>query len=96
MADCTICSILTGFLLLLAVVLYIVYRYFVSAFSYWDKKGVQTVKPSIPFGNLGVIFDGKSHLSTVFQKIYEETKGPVGGFYRCTIPALVIKVRKLQ
>lgn len=67
----TITSLLLTILLVVVVVFY---WYFKKTFSYWDKRKVPFLKPSIPFGNLMNVITRKWTLGQCFGECYLEFK----------------------
>lgn len=77
---------------LLAIALPAIYVYFRAAFSYWQKRGVPTLKPTPPFGDLSdAIFRGKSAQQAInaFYKKFDGHK--FGGIYNFAIPSLLLR-----
>lgn len=77
---------------LLAIALTAIYVYFKASFSYWKKRGVPTLKPTTPFGDIsGAIFRGKS-VQQVVNELYKDFDGlKFGGIYSFAIPSLLLR-----
>ncbi|XP_022918004.2 cytochrome P450 6a2-like [Onthophagus taurus] len=72
-------------------IILLLYLYYKKSYQYWEKKGIVTIKPKIPFGNLGNPFDGKGIEKMV--RMYETFKSmrvQYGGFYAGTTPMLLL------
>nr|XP_022920374.1 probable cytochrome P450 6a20 [Onthophagus taurus] len=72
----------------LFILITLIYVYYKNSFQYWDKKGITTVEPSFPFGNLGSAFFGKGFVLK-FTSLYKELKeegAKYGGLYAGTTP----------
>nr|XP_022911518.1 probable cytochrome P450 6a14 [Onthophagus taurus] len=79
------------FLICVGILTLLIYKYYQKSFQYWEKKGVPTIKPSIPFGNLGSIFGGPGFILHM-KGIYEEFKSQgvhYAGLYTGAKPALL-------
>lgn len=82
---CNLCSILCAAVIIL--VTYVFYR----KFTYWPRKGIKQISPSIPFGNFGPIFKQQMSFGQLFGKLYNETTEPVIGIYAAIRPILIIR-----
>lgn len=51
-----------------------VVTYFKWKFTYWQRKGVHSVTPTIPFGNLKDMFMQTKHIGAIFADIYAQAK----------------------
>ncbi|CAH1408205.1 unnamed protein product [Nezara viridula] len=76
---------------LLAVVLFLVYKWWTSVYSVWDRRGVQNVPARTPLGS-----DGRFTLLTKYQgytlnEMYQKFSSPYFGIYLIRSPFLVIK-----
>ncbi|KAL0868658.1 hypothetical protein ABMA27_008111 [Loxostege sticticalis] len=68
------------------------YFYNTRTFSYWAKKGVKHEKPVIIFGNNVKNFLGMESRSQAMERMYwKYPKEKVVGFYRSTVPELVLR-----
>jgi cytochrome P450 family 6 len=83
---------LLQFGVLLAIALTAICVYFRASFSYWKKRGVPTLKPKPPFGDLNdAIFRGKS-VQQVVTEFYKDFDGQkFGGIYSFAIPSLLLR-----
>jgi cytochrome P450 family 6 len=77
---------------LCAIALTAIYVYFRVSFSYWKRRGVPTLKPIPPFGDLGdAIFTGKNFQQLV-NEFYEDFDGhKFGGIYSFAAPLLLLR-----
>jgi cytochrome P450 family 6 len=75
-----------------AIVLTAIYLYFRASFSYWKKRGVPSLTPTSPFGNLGsAMFRGKNSRQAI-NELYKEFEGhKFAGVYNFTTPALLLR-----
>ena len=75
------------------VVLVSLYIYFRRCYSYWDRFGVPTLKPTIPFGNVAdALLSTKMSPFDCITKLYRTFEGhPVAGVYRIDKPALLVR-----
>ncbi|XP_021934430.1 cytochrome P450 6k1-like [Zootermopsis nevadensis] len=75
-----------------SIVLAALYVYFKISYSYWEKRGVFTLKPKAPFGNFSYsLLFGKNpeYEVTEFYKAFEGHR--IGGLYRFTNPSLLVR-----
>ncbi|PNF15722.1 Cytochrome P450 6k1 [Cryptotermes secundus] len=75
----------------IAIILFSLYVYFKISYSYWEKRGVPTVKPTVPFGNFpGSIISGINPAFEIVD-LYKAFKGhKVGGLYKLSGPSLLL------
>lgn len=69
-----------------------VYLFFRHKFNYWAARGVPTVQPLIPVGNLKN-FGKTGHSSQVVREFYQQLRGrgsTIGGLYFFTEPVLLL------
>ena len=74
-------EILTGFSLLLTSTAIVYYKW---KYTYWKKKNLPYLQPTIPFGNLQSLVTTTDSLGMVLKRLYEELKRknhPHGGVY---------------
>jgi cytochrome P450 family 6 len=66
--------------------------YFKTSFSYWKKRGVPTLKPRLPFGNIAdAIFKTKT-VQEVLNELYTDFDGhEFGGIYNFATPSLLLR-----
>lgn len=76
---------------LVAILLTTIYFYVKHKLSYWKRRGVPFVKPSIPFGNFGPLFSRTRSLGQRLQELYNSSSEAVVGVYVTLKPALVIR-----
>jgi cytochrome P450 family 6 len=60
-------------------------------FSYWSKRGVPFLEPSIPFGNVFDLVRRKSSFGDMFKQFHDKCKGGYIGVYLAAQPTLVVK-----
>lgn len=89
-------------LVFLASILFLGYLYIKKKFSFWADRGVPTVKPVFPFGNLKGVSYSLNHGERM-QEIYQElkknnpNKSPIGGVYSFIgADAIVLDVELLR
>lgn len=67
-----------------------IYFYIKYLYSYWERRGVPYLKPSIPFGNFDKTFKQKLSFGEQLDELYRSTTEPfidVFGFFRPTLLA---------
>ena len=75
-----------------ALALTAVYIYFKVSFSYWKKRGVPTLNPTPPFGDLGAAFFKRKNASQLIHESYKAFDGKnFGGLYSFTVPSLLVR-----
>ena len=75
--------------LLLGSVLVGIYVYFRTSFSYWKKRGVPTLNPTVPLGDITKLFTANR---TDFDRFYKAFEGEkVGGFYKFDKPVILLR-----
>jgi len=80
-------SLLPAVATFVAIVLTIAYIYFKHQYSYWKRRNVPFVPPSIPLGNMST----KSHIGQVAKNVYmHDPKAKVMGFRMLHSPCLMI------
>ncbi|XP_053691358.1 probable cytochrome P450 6d4 [Sabethes cyaneus] len=60
-------------------------------YSYWDRQGLPSVKPHIPFGNLGSVARKKESFGVAINELYRQTTGALVGIYLFYRPAILIR-----
>jgi cytochrome P450 family 6 len=74
------------------IVLAALYVYFKVSYSYWERRGVPTVKPTAPFGNFSFGMLTGSNPEYEAAQLYKEFEGhKVGGLYTMTHPSLLLR-----
>lgn len=74
-----------------AIILTVVYVYAKYMFSYWKRRGVPYLKPSIPFGNFDQLFMQKKNIGDLTKELYRKTKEPFIGVYSMLRPMLIVR-----
>jgi cytochrome P450 family 6 len=75
-----------------AIVLATLYVYFKVTYSYWERRGVPTVKPSVPFGNFSFSMISGRNPEYEAAELYTKFEGhKVGGLYTIVHPTLLIR-----
>ena len=74
------------------IILLVSYIYFKICYSYWNKRGIPTLKPTAPFGNFSdSILSGKNP-GYEMAKLYKAFDGhTVGGVYTFGTPSLLLR-----
>lgn len=80
--------VLIYLLLLLISVIYLSLKY---VFSYWKRRGVPYIEPTLLFGNLGPVAMQRLSVGASLQKLYEQSSDAVVGIYLFTRPALLVR-----
>lgn len=87
-ATTVITYVLTGFTLLV----FCIYLYFKNSYTYWKKKKIPQLEPTIPFGNLLNVYTKKRTLAEVFGDAYLELRQmgvKQGGIYALGRPVYI-------
>ena len=75
-----------------ALALTAIYVYFKVSFSYWKKRGVPTLNPIPPFGDIGGAFFKRKNFSQLLNESYKAFEGnKFGGLYSFTVPSLLVR-----
>ncbi|GJQ85980.1 Cyp6a9 [Trypoxylus dichotomus] len=80
-----------NYIILLALALSLLILYLKRLLSYWKRKGVPYLQPTIPFGNIGNPIK-KSFLGFLFKDFYDQFKRmgkPFGGIYSYVRPVFI-------
>lgn len=80
---------------LLSVLLAASYLNVQKKFSYWKRRGVTFLEPTLPFGNFGKVFRQKISGIELFAEIYNSTNAPIIGVYSILSPTIVIRDPKI-
>lgn len=80
--------ILTAVLSTLIATVYIYIKY---KLSYWKRRGVAYIEPSVPFGNLGPVITLKKSIDQVLKELHNSSSEPVVGIYSALRPSLLIR-----
>lgn len=67
-----------------------VYLYFDYKFSYWRRRGVKYLAPSIPFGNFGPTLRMTKHMGLMACELYRRTTEPFIGIFIAVRPVLLL------
>lgn len=78
-------------MLLLAVTLFIIYKYLSRNFKYWHQRNVEGPTPSPFIGNLWDCITISTSLGDLFQKFHNSSDAPYVGIFTFGEPALVIR-----
>jgi cytochrome P450 family 6 len=66
--------------------------YFRASFSYWKKRGVPTLKPTPPFGDLSDAIFTEKNVQRVVNEFYKDFDGQkFGGIYSFATPSLLLR-----
>ena len=69
-----------------------IYIYFKVSFSYWKKRGVPTLNPTPPFGDIGAAFFKQKNANQLINESYKAFDGKkFGGLYSFTVPLLLVR-----
>jgi len=75
-----------------ALALTAIYIYFKVSFLYWKKRGVPTLNPTPPFGDIGAVFFTQKNASEIISECYKAFDGKkFGGLYSFTVPTLLVR-----
>lgn len=79
-------------MLILLVLIYVLVK---KQYSYWERNGISSVKPTIPFGNLQSIVKKEKSFGTAIYDIYKNTSEPFIGIYLFFRPAILVRDSEL-
>lgn len=83
-------------LLALVVILVLTAILFVKRqYSYWERIGIPSLKPKIPFGNLKSVANKERSFGTALYDLYNQTKEPFVGIYMFFRPAILVRDAEL-
>ncbi|XP_055593984.1 cytochrome P450 6d3-like [Uranotaenia lowii] len=60
-------------------------------FSYWDRYGLPSISPEIPFGNLKTVAKNEESFGTAITNLYWKTQEPLIGVYLFFQPAIMVR-----
>ncbi|XP_035783644.1 cytochrome P450 6d3-like [Anopheles albimanus] len=60
-------------------------------YSYWDRHGIPSLKPTIPFGNLKTVVERKESYGVAITNLYHQSEERLVGVYLLYRPALLIR-----
>ncbi|XP_062552466.1 probable cytochrome P450 6d4 [Armigeres subalbatus] len=60
-------------------------------YSYWDRHGLSSIKPHIPFGNLLTVIKKTESFGFAINQLYWQTKGQLVGIYLFFRPAILVR-----
>ncbi|KAJ9577524.1 hypothetical protein L9F63_005897 [Diploptera punctata] len=72
----------------LCVILIAIYAYFKRSFSYWNRRGVPSLNPSVPFGNFTKLRSNIEDYSKFYKKLHGKK---IGGLYKFNKPILLLR-----
>nr|CAD7408533.1 unnamed protein product [Timema poppensis] len=73
-------------------ILAVLYTILTWNYSYWKKRGVPQIPPTLPNGNVKELIQQKLPVSLMFEKLYKELQGHrFGGVYRGFTPVLLLR-----
>ncbi|CAB3365185.1 Hypothetical predicted protein [Cloeon dipterum] len=78
-------------LTLLGIFSYLVYWYLTKSFDFWQKQGVNFIKPIPLMGSVPTMFLMREHMALFYQRNYKKYEGePYVGFFMGTLPSLMV------
>lgn len=80
---------------LLSILFATFYFYVKFAFSYWKRRGVPYIEPSIPFGNFGPALRGSRSLGQNMLDLYNASIAPIVGAYLAFRPVIILRDPKI-
>lgn len=80
---------------LLSILLTTIFLFIKLKFSYWKRRGVPFLKPTIPFGNFGPTFQRKRAFGQNIHDLYNASVEPIEGIYYGFRPILLIRDPKI-
>lgn len=78
-------------LTLILILFVIAYIFVKKQYSYWERIGIPSVKPTIPFGNLQSLVKKQNSFGHAIYDLYKSTSEPFIGIYLFFRPALLIR-----
>lgn len=82
----------SGELIAFALIFFALGYYYVNwKFNYWQRRGVQFLKPSFPFGNFQVAFLQRRSIGDHIRDMYNASTDPFNGTYNALMPSLFIR-----
>lgn len=78
-------------ILVIAPLIAIAYFYVKYIYSYWDRRGVESIKPTFPFGNFKKSFLQQASMAEVTQEWYQNASSKFFGFYGGVRPMLFVR-----
>nr|CAD7258875.1 unnamed protein product [Timema shepardi] len=76
----------------IATILAVLYTILTWNYSYWKRRGVPQIPPTLPNGNVKELIQQKLPVSLMFEKLYKELQGHrLGGVYRGFTPVLLLR-----
>ena len=76
---------------LLAILIATLYLYIKHIYTYWKRRGVPYLEPTIPFGNFGPLVRKVRSIGQNIHDLYDSTSEPFVGVYLALRPALLIR-----
>lgn len=73
----------------------VAYCYMQYVFSYWNRRGIKSLKPSFPFGNFGQIFMLRKSIGEVLAEFHHNSSEPFIGVYASFRPLLIVRDTEL-
>lgn len=87
-----ILAYITAVLIILSATAYILIKH---KYLYWQRCGIEYLKPKFPFGNLGRSFMQKVAIAQDYEDLYKQTSEPYIGIYGVFRPILLVRDPKL-
>lgn len=84
-------SITSDIIALLAIFIASLYVYFHYSYGYWERRGVNYVKPKIPFGNFTDFLVQRLSLGELVQNLYNSSNEPFVGIFSALRPTLLVR-----
>lgn len=69
----------------------VLYYYINYWLTYWDRRGIKSLKPTFPFGNFGKTFLMKRSMGELTRDFYNSTDEPYIGIYGSLRPVLLVR-----
>lgn len=69
----------------------ILYLWIEYVYSYWERRGMPFLKPSIPFGNLKNVWNGTKSIGIELFDLHKSSKNAIDGIYFVFRPALLVR-----
>lgn len=78
-------------LTLILILFVIIYIFVKQQYSYWERNGIPSATPTIPFGNLQSLIKKQRSFGTAIYDLYKDTSEPFIGIYLFFRPALLVR-----
>lgn len=85
----------TGLFSLIVLIFTLTYFYVKWLYQYWQRRGVPSISPVFPVGNLGPVFRQKYSFGQHLTNLYNSSTEPLLGIYSGFVPTIMLRDPKL-